>query len=355
MQTDADTRARADAGRPSPPERMSRVEWRAGVSLSGLFALRMLGLFLILPVFAVHAREHLAGGGNALLVGLAMSAYGLTQGILQIPFGMASDRYGRKRVIVFGLALFALGSFVAAAADSIHWVVVGRVLQGAGAISAAVVAFLADLTREEHRTKVMAMVGGSIGVVFALSLVVAPALYARIGMGGIFALTGVLAIAGILVTWKVVPAETVHVHDPNREVRAATLGDVLADREMLRLNFGIFVLHAMQIALFVVLPVRLIREGGMAITDHWKIYLPVVVLSFVFMLPAIIAAERHGRMKLVFIGSIVAMAAVQFGLWLGGSSLLGLAFCGLLDRVPLASREIRLHRSPATGLGGAGG
>ena len=167
---------------------MSPEERRAGASLASIFALRMLGLFLILPVFSVYAKT-LPGGDNLALVGFALGAYGLTQAVFQIPYGIASDIFGRKIVIVIGLIIFALGSFVAAWAPSMNWVIVGRVLQGAGAISAAVTALAADLTREEHRTKVMAMIGSSIGLVFALSLVGAPILYGWIGMGGLFSLT----------------------------------------------------------------------------------------------------------------------------------------------------------------------
>src|SRR5712691_4286891 len=192
----------------SPPvsRRMSPLEMRASLSLASLFALRMLGLFLILPVFAVHA-QHLPGGDSRTLVGIALGAYGLTQGLLQIPYGMASDRYGRKRVIVIGLLLFALGSFIAAWASDIHMVILGRAIQGAGAIAAPVTAFIADITREEHRTKAMAMIGGSIGLAFVVSLVAAPALYQAIGMTGIFGLTGLLSLVAIWVTLSVVPPE----------------------------------------------------------------------------------------------------------------------------------------------------
>src|SRR6195256_747516 len=186
---------------------MSRFELRASLSLASLFALRMLGLFLILPVFAVHAHQ-LSGGHSQALIGMALGIYGLTQAILHIPYGMASDRYGRKRVIVIGFLLFALGGFVAPGASDIPVVVLGGALQGAGAISAPVTAFLADLTREEHRAKAMAMIGGSIGLTFAVSLVAAPALYQSIGMDGIFNLTGVLSLAAIGITLFAVPAET---------------------------------------------------------------------------------------------------------------------------------------------------
>ncbi len=301
---------------------MSPLELRATFSLASLFALRMLGLFLILPVFAVHA-QHLKGGDSLTLVGIALGAYGLTQGVLQIPFGMASDRYGRKRVIIAGLLLFALGSLIAALANDIAWVIVGRCVQGAGAISAAVVAFAADLTREEHRTKSMAVIGSSIGLTFALSLVAAPALYQWIGMGGIFGLTGLLSLGAIWVTVKLVPAEPV-VHDTSREVRRGALAGVLANRELLRLNFGIFSLHAVQMAIFVVVPLALIRHGGLEVSSHWKVYLPVVLGSFVLMVPPIMAAERGGRIKTIFLGMVGLMVAVQAGFLFCRDSLTGL-------------------------------
>jgi MFS family permease len=288
---------------------MSPLELRASLSLASLFALRMLGLFLILPVFAVHA-QHLPGGDSQTLVGIALGAYGLTQGILQIPYGMASDRYGRKRVIVVGLVVFALGSFVAAWGPNIAVVILGRSLQGAGAIAAPVTAFAADITREEHRTKAMAMIGGSIGLMFAVSLVAAPALYPLIGMGGIFAATGLLAFGAIWVTLAVVPAEPA---PAPRVRRSGALKEVLRNSEQLRLNFGIFCLHVVQMAIFVVVPTALVRDGGLAVDEHWKVYLPVVLGSFILMAPLLLHAERTGRMKFLFLASIVLLLAVELG------------------------------------------
>ncbi|MCU0951540.1 MAG: MFS transporter [Burkholderiaceae bacterium] len=291
---------------------MTAREVRASASLASIFALRMLGLFLILPVFAVHART-LPGGDNITLIGVALGIYGLTQAFLQIPFGVASDRWGRKPVIVAGLVLFAVGSFVAAAATDIWMTIIGRAIQGAGAISAAVTAMIADSTRDEHRTKAMAMVGASIGLTFAISLVAAPPLYAAIGMGGLFALTGALAVAAIGVVVWVVPPAPMH---------AATLADgaarlpwsrVVLDPQLLRLNFGIFALHTVQMAMFVVVPVLLV-ERGLPLPHHWWVYLPVVLASFALMLPPIIAAERRGRMRVVFLSSVALLALVQAGL-----------------------------------------
>jgi len=297
---------------PAHTGRMSPLEIRASLSLASLFALRMLGLFLILPVFAVHAPQ-LAGGDSQALVGLALGTYGLTQGILQIPYGMASDRYGRKRVIVIGLLLFALGSFVAAWASDIHTVILGRAIQGAGAIAAPVTAFAADLTREEHRTKAMAMIGGSIGLTFAVSLVAAPALYRSIGMDGIFNLTGALSLAAIWVTLAVVPPEPAVMAGPARPARPGALREVLRNAEQLRLNLGIFSLHAVQMAVFVVIPAAFVRYGGLPVDEHWKIYLPVVLGSFVLMAPPLVQAERRGRMKFLFLSAIALLLAAELG------------------------------------------
>lgn len=299
---------------------MTRDERRAGASLAAIFGLRMLGLFLILPVFAIYAPT-LAGGGDVLLVGLAIGAYGLTQAFFQIPYGMASDRYGRKPVIVAGLLLFAAGSFLAAAADSIYWVIAGRVIQGAGAISAAVTALAADLTREQHRTKVMAMIGSTIGLVFALSLVLAPLLYTAVGMPGIFALTGLLALGAIVLLFKAVPPQPVAAKVPR-----VPFSTVLVHAQLARMNFGVLVLHMMQTALWVVVPSLLTGVGGLPVGEHWKVYLPAVLVSFAVMVPAIIAAEKHGRMKPVFVGAILLLAVVQVGFATMSSGIVWLSF-----------------------------
>lgn len=296
------------------PDAMSRDEKRAGAALAAIFALRMLGLFLILPVFAIHAQS-IPGGDDLTLVGVALGAYGLTQAMFQIPFGMASDAFGRKRVIVFGLLLFAGGSALAALATDIWWTIAGRVLQGAGAISAAVTALAADLTREQHRTKVMALIGSSIGLVFALSLVAAPALYAAIGMGGIFWMTAVFAIAAIGLVTHVVPPAPPLPAGPKPPFR-----DVLLDTQLLRLNFGIFTLHATQMAMFVVVPGLLVRYGGLPLAEHWKIYLPAVLASFVLMVPAIILAEKRDKVQPVFVFAIGLLLATLLVMWLGGTS-----------------------------------
>jgi MFS family permease len=293
---------------------MSPAELRAGASLAGVFGLRMLGLFLILPVFAVHAPQ-LAGGDDLTLVGTALGAYGLAQAILQIPFGMASDRWGRKPVIYVGLAIFAAGSLLAAAATDIWTAIAGRTLQGAGAISSVVVALAADLTRVEHRTKVMAMIGAMIGVAFALSLVAAPALYRWIGMAGLFVLTGVLCIAALGVVKVLVPEPPAPLPRP----AGAGVHEVLQP-ELLRLNLGIFVLHVVQMAMFVVLPTLLVQTG-LPLSAHWRLYLPVVLVSFAIMAPPILYADRRNRQKPVLLGAVALLIAVEALLLFAGSVL----------------------------------
>ncbi len=315
-------------------ERMSPAEIRASASLASIYSLRMLGMFLILPIFSIYA-ETLPGGDSLLLVGLALGAYGLTQALLQLPFGMASDRFGRKRVIYFGLLLFAAGSLVAALATDIHWVVVGRAIQGAGAVSAAVTALVADLTREEHRTKAMAMIGGTIGITFALSLVAGPALNQWIGVPGIFALTGVLALLAIGVVKYVVPDPRVSRFHSDAEATPARLGEVLANRELLRLDFGIFALHAAQMAMFVVVPLALKQAGELDESRHWQVYLPIVLLSFLCVVPAIVYGERKARLKTVFVAAVALMLAAQLvfaasiGLFWGIVTSLALYFIAL--------------------------
>ena len=295
---------------------MSAAELRAGVSLAGVFGLRMLGLFLILPVFAVHA-SRLAGGDNLTLVGIALGAYGLSQAILQIPFGMASDRWGRKPVIYAGLLIFAAGSFLAAGAHDIWMAIIGRTLQGAGAISSVVVALAADLTREQHRTKTMAMIGATIGVAFALSLVAAPILYEWIGMGGLFTLTGLLCLGAMALVKGLVPDVPMR---PGVPPPAASALRAALTPELLRVNLGIFVLHLVQMAMFVVLPRRLV-EAGLALPEHWKLYLPVVLVSFAVMIPPILYADRRNRPKPVLLAAVALLAAVQLCLPLAAGIL----------------------------------
>ena len=355
---------------------MTPAERRASFSLASIFALRMLGLFLVLPVFALEAARY-PGGDNPARVGLAMGIYGLSQAFLQIPFGLASDWWGRKPVIVAGLLMFAGGSFVSAWAPDLDWLVIGRAVQGAGAISAAVTAFLADSTRDAVRTKAMALVGGSIALMFALSLVVAPWLAGHIGLHGLFALTGLLALAGIAIVLWWVPAE------PRLHARPArgSLREVLRQPALLRLNFGVFVLHAVQLAMWVALPALLVA-AGLDKSRHWEVYLPAVLASFVVMGLLLFPLEKRGYLRAVFLGAVGLIFLVQAGLlWTVSSSaapglgwlaaLLVLFFCGFnvleASQPSLASRVAPAHaRGAALGVyntlqslgffaGGAGG
>ena len=341
---------------------MTATERRASASLASIFALRMLGLFLVLPVFALEAAKY-PGGDDPARIGLAMGIYGLTQGLLQIPFGIASDWWGRKRVIIAGLLVFALGSFVAAWAPDLNWLIAGRSLQGAGAISAAVTALLADTTRDEVRTKAMALVGGSIALMFALSLVVAPLLAGYIGLHGLFALTGSLALAGIAVVVWWVPAEPrEHADRPRGRVT-----EVLQDVALLRLDFGVFVLHAVQLAMWVAVPALLVG-AGLDKASHWQVYLPAVLVSFAVMGFTLFPLERRGYLRAVFLGAVGVVFLVQLGLlWAASSSapavhglgwlacLLFLFFCGFnvleASQPSLASRVAPAHaRGAALGV-----
>jgi MFS family permease len=336
---------------------MTPVERRASFSLATIFALRMLGLFLILPVFAIEAGKY-PGGDDPALIGLAMGIYGLTQALLQFPFGLASDRLGRKRVMVFGLVVFAVGSFVAALAPSLTWLAIGRAVQGAGAISAAVTALLADQTRDDVRTKSMALVGASIGLMFALSLVAAPLLVAHTGLAGLFAMTGGLALAGVAVVIWWVPAEPLQ----HKNLPRGRLSDVLRLPALLRLNFGVFVLHAVQLAMWMAVPALLV-QAGLSREHHWWVYLPAVLGSFVVM-GGLFPLEKRGYLRAVFLSAVGLIALVQLGFWLVASGapsvgplagLLFVFFCGFnvleASQPSMASRVAPAHaRGAAMGV-----
>lgn len=307
---------------------MTREERRAGAGLASIYGLRMLGLFIILPVFALYA-EHLPGGESHLLMGIALGAYGLTQAILQIPAGWMSDRYGRKPIIYISLILFALGSFVAAFADNIYWVIIGRVIQGAGALNAAVMALTADLTREEHRTKAMAMIGITIGITFSISMVLSPLLNSLIGVPGIFALTGVLALSAMLVVKFVIPDPAITRFHSDTEASSKKFGEVLRNKELLRLDFGIFSLHAILMSVFMQVPFVLERDG-LALAQHWYVYLPVMLIAFFLMVPPIIIAEKKAKMKQVFMLAVGLAMIAQTLLMFAQNSLWGVAAALLL-------------------------
>ncbi len=312
----------------SSSEKMSPVERRATIGLAGVYGLRMFGLFIILPVFAFYA-EKLPGGDNYTLIGIALGAYGLTQALLQIPFGWLSDRIGRKPVIYLGLILFAAGSLIAATATDIYWVIIGRIIQGAGAISGAIMALAADLTREEHRTKAMATIGMTIGTVFALSLIAAPILDQWIGVPGIFAMTGILALLAMLVIRKIIPDPQISRFHSDTETSADSFASVLSNPQLLRLDYGIFALHATLMALWLVVPPTL-RQAGMATSDHWQIYFPVLVLSVVLIIPAIIYGEKKAKLKNVFIAAIAILLLGQVLLAMTANSIWGTAIALLV-------------------------
>jgi MFS family permease len=347
-----------DVGGPPSSTAMTPLERRASFSLAAIFALRMLGLFLVLPVFALEAAKF-PGGDDPSQVGLAMGIYGLTQAFLQIPFGLASDRFGRKRVIVLGLLIFAVGSVMAASASSLTWLLIGRSVQGAGAVSAAVTALLADQTRDEVRTKAMAMVGGSIALMFALSLLLAPVLVSLVGLSGLFALTGALALTGAAVVIWVVPPEPLQHKDAPR----GRLSEVLTHAALLRLDFGVFVLHAVQLAMWVAIPALLV-QSGLDKAHHWWVYLPAVLASFVVMGGTLFPLEKRGYLRAVFLGAIGLIGLVQLGLlWVASHGpsiemlafLLFIFFCGFnvleASQPSLASRVAPAHaRGAALGV-----
>jgi MFS family permease len=305
---------------------MTPTERRACIALAGIFMLRMLGLFMIFPIFSLDAHRY--SGNTAMLTGLAIGIYGLTQALFQIPFGRLSDRIGRKKVIVAGLLIFATGSAVAASADSIWGVIAGRALQGFGAIASAVLALTADLTREEQRTKAMAIIGISIGAAFALAMVAGPALRPLVGLPGLFWITGLMALLGIGVLLYYVPTPAEVRFHRDTETIPAQLARVLGDTQLLRLDVGIFILHLMMTATFVVLPLALRDHAGFASDDHWMVYLLVLALALIFVAPSVSYADRYNRIKQVFLVSIVLLLLSQIGLiafldngWLVGLSM----------------------------------
>ncbi len=303
---------------------LNSLEKRATAGLVGVYGVRMLGLFLILPVFALYA-QHLKGT-TPTLIGVAIGIYGLTQAMLQIPLGMLSDRIGRKPVMLGGLAIFAVGSIVAAVSDSIHGVIVGRALQGSGAIAAATLALLADLTRDSVRARVMALVGMSIGLAFAIAMIAGPMLDDWIGVDGIFWFTAVLAGIAAVIVVKVIPTPaTMHIRRDTETVWS-DLGRVIRDPQLLRLDLGIFSLHLMLTASWVVIPVQLVQHLDFPSARHWELYLPVMALSVVTMFPFVIYAEKHHKMKPVFVGAVAVLVVAELLMSWKVVALMGLAF-----------------------------
>ena len=297
----------------------TQTERRASLGLASVFSLRMFGLFVILPVVALYANS-MPGGESATLIGLAVGIYGLTQAIFQIPLGRLSDYWGRKKTIYLGLLIFILGSLVAASADSLLWLCIGRAIQGAGAISSAVIALNADLTRDEVRTKSMAVIGVTIGLTFILSIVLGPVLDSIVGLPGIFLITALLTLVAMVIVCFYVPNPTSV--DETGDVAPVKLTIILSNRDLLRLDFGIFSLHGILMAMFVSIPFILnVMEGDVV---SWKFYLLVMLSSILIMLPLMMVSERFGYRKFVFVLSIALITLSQFSL-----GLLNLGYAGL--------------------------
>lgn len=293
------------ATRADKPQRLklTPLERRASIMLALLFASRMLGLFLLTPVFAVAAQA-IPGGNDATRVGLALGAYGLTQAVMQIPLGMASDRYGRRPVIVAGMVFFVIGGVICALAENVNWIIAGRTLQGLGAVSAAITAWIADATRPEVRTRAMAMVGASIGLSFAASLVLSPVLVGSFGLSGLFWAISLLGFVCLFIAAFAVPVVPRQADD----IVQARARDVLSHADLLRLNFGVFVLHCVLMALFIVMPGLLAQLGGYDSGSLWKVYLPVIALSFVAMVPAVFYTETRRVHKKALEAAVLGMA-----------------------------------------------
>jgi len=302
-------------------ENMTPIEKRVAMSLSTIYASRMLGLFMVLPVFAVYAKE--LEGYSPTLAGLAIGIYGLTQAIFQIPMGLLSDRIGRKPVIIGGLIVFAIGSIVAAESNTIIGVIIGRALQGSGAIASAIMALAADLTREEHRIKVMASIGMSIGLSFALALVLGPMLHGWFGVDGIFWITAILALGGIMVAKFLVPTPVLSRFHRDAGVEISWFRQAFSDPQLLRLDTGIFILHFILVSMFMVMPGILRDSFGLDLEHHWHLYLPVLFFAVLTMIPFIILAEKKRKIKQVLIGAIITLAISQLGFSMLSDSLVG--------------------------------
>ncbi|BBP46823.1 MFS transporter [Thiosulfatimonas sediminis] len=294
------------------PNTMNPVERRAAFSIAGIFSTRMLGLFMIFPVFALFAEKEFADI-TGTQIGIAIGIYGLTQALLQIPFGYFSDKFGRKPLIIVGMLIFLLGSLVCAMADSIEMMILGRALQGMGAVAAVLMASVADLVREQYRLRAMSIVGMTIGLSFTLSLVAGPLLDAWIGVRGIFWVIAGLSLLGIVLVIFALPPIKNQEFQREAQTDFSQFGEILRNSQLLRLDLGVFVLHAILTAMFVVMPLSLRDSAGLPAVEHWHIYLPVMLLSFILMVPFIIQAESKGRMKPVFVGAIAAITLMQLG------------------------------------------
>ncbi|HAT6800512.1 TPA: MFS transporter [Citrobacter freundii] len=295
---------------------MTPGELRATWGLGTVFSLRMLGMFMVLPVLTTYGMA--LQGASQALIGLAIGIYGLAQAIFQIPFGLLSDRIGRKPLIVGGLAVFILGSIIAALSDSIWGIILGRALQGSGAIAAAVMALLSDLTREQNRTKAMAFIGVSFGITFAIAMVLGPIITHALGLNALFWMIAILATLGIILTLWVVPDSDNHVLNRESGMVKGSFSKVLAEPKLLKLNFGIMCLHILLMSTFVALPGQL-ADAGLPAAEHWKVYLVTMLISFGSVVPFIIYAEVKRRMKRVFLFCVALIVIAEVVLWGAGS------------------------------------
>ena len=284
---------------------LTGTELRATGALSAIFATRLLGLFMIYPIFVSYAER--LRGATPELIGIALGAYGLTQGFLQIPFGVLSDRVGRKTMIVIGLVFLGVGSVVAATSGSIYGVLLGRVLQGIGAVGSVLLAFVADLTRDEVRTEAFGFVGVTIGASFVLAIALGPIIGGAYGVAGAFWLTALFAVLGIGIVLFLVPRSARHVS--HRETVWNALSSVLADGRLLELDLGIFALQAILIASFLAIPTLLTRTLHISDMGDWRFYVPMLIAAVVLMVPMLVLAERYKRMRAVFVATLVVQAA----------------------------------------------
>lgn len=292
--------------------KMTPVELRATWGLGTVFSLRMLGMFMVLPVLTTYGMA--LQGASETLIGLAIGIYGLAQAIFQIPFGLMSDRIGRKPLIVGGLLLFVLGSIIAATTSSIWGIILGRALQGSGAIAAAVMALLSDLTREQNRTKAMAFIGISFGVTFAIAMVIGPIVTHALGLHALFWMIAILASLGIVITLLVVPDASGHVLNRESGMVKGSFRKVLGNSRLIKLNVGILCLHILLMSSFVALPGQF-EQAGLPAAEHWKIYLVTMLIAFVGVVPFIIYAEVKRRMKRVFVACVGLIVVAEIVLW----------------------------------------
>ncbi len=288
---------------------MNKLETRTALSLAAVFAARMLGLFMILPILPLFAKE--LQNATPFLIGLCIGIYGLTQAALQIPLGLLSDKVGRKPVIIGGLLVFAFGSVIAALTDNIYIIILARAIQGSGAIAATTMALAADLSREDHRAKMMAFIGMSIGLSFAIAMVAGPLISQSAGLSGVFWVTALLAIIGILLIQFVVPTPKLTMTHRDAGIIGDYIKPVLQQSTLLRMNLSVFLLHLLMTANFTVLPLIFRDYLNLESTQHWKIYLPVLLISIIFSLPMIIIAEKYRKIKVMFIIAVVLLVFSQ--------------------------------------------